>query len=205
MLKAVLHSHQSLQKIFICFLISGYSFLPKDSDFSDVKCALRHQQRMYLPDDYMRVIKYCRKKIKFQVTRMVSTEFYSNAKLEQQINNLKFDINKKKISWLQTREIFLDREKPFSLYMKNNFNDEQYVKVDIRKKHAGRPAFFKDMLIPMWPTGKKISAPKLQDIKSIMHLIPFDCKPFYKNLYSDETLEDYIDSFNGSPDFGVEY
>lgn len=55
----------------------------------------------------------------------------------------------------------------------------------------------------MWLDGKEISAPKLKDIKSIMHLIPQDCKNFYKNVQGRDGIEDDIDGFSGTPDFDL--
>lgn len=205
-MKTLLESHPSLQKVSMRFLVSGHSFLPNDSDFSDVECALKHQQRLYLPDDYIRVMEECRTKKKFEVTRMKSTDFFTTAEIEKQINNRKTDINKQKVSWLRSREIFIEKIKPYSICFKENFEDDTYVEIDIKKKQVGRPntKTFKDNFLPMWPDGKEISAPKLKDIKSIMHLIPQDCKYFYRNLQSREGLEDDIDGFSGSPDFDLD-
>lgn len=203
MLKAVLQAHPSLKIIRMRFLVSGHSFLPNDSDFSDVECGLKHQQRLYLPDDYIKIMKDCRTKNKFKVSRMLSTEFYGTTELEKQIVNRKVDVENKKISWLKTREILLDKEKPFSIFLKTNFEDNSYAEIDIRKKQIGRPALFKDLLIPMWPEGKKISHPKVEDIKSVMHLIPNDCKQFYENITGTDIVDD-VDGFSGAPDFEVE-
>lgn len=181
MLKAMLQSHSSLKIIRMRFLISGHSFLPNDSDFSDLECALKHQQRLYLPDDYIKVMENCRTKNKFKVTRMRSIEFYGTVELEKQIVNRKLDVENQKISWLKAREILLDIKHPFSIFLRTNFEDS-YAEIDIRKKQLGRPALFKDLLTPMWPEGKKISHPKIEDIKSVMHLIPNDCKHFYEIL-----------------------
>lgn len=203
MLKAVL-SHSSLKIIRMRFLVSGHSFLPNDSDFSDVECALKHQQRLYLPEDYIRIMEECRTKNKFKVSRMLSSEFYGTAELEKQIVNRKVDVGNKKISWLKTREILLDKEKPFSIFLRTNFDDDSdYAEIDIRKKQLGRPAMFKDLLMPMWLKGKKISNPKLVDIKSVMHLIPNDCKQFYENITGTDIMDD-VDGFSGAPDFEVE-
>lgn len=56
----------------------------------------------------------------------------------------------------------------------------------------------------LWPTGKPISDAKLTDLKSIMHLIPSDAQDFYKNLKSNDTVDDDIDGFSGALDFEVE-
>lgn len=95
-------------------------------------------------------------KNKFQVIRMESADFQSTVQIEKNlIWNRKIDINNEKVSWLKTREIYLDKEKPFSIFFKQNFEDESYVEVDIRKKQAGRPSAkaFTDLL-PMWLDSK---------------------------------------------------
>ncbi|XP_037296660.1 uncharacterized protein LOC119189934 [Manduca sexta] len=53
MLKAMLNGHPTLDQINIRFLESGHSFLPNDSDFGKIECALKRQQRLYTPDDYI--------------------------------------------------------------------------------------------------------------------------------------------------------
>lgn len=126
MMQSALQSHPSLEKIFIRFLISGHSFLPNDADFSNIECSLKHRQRLYVPEDYVKVMKECRKKNRFEVNRMLSTDFFGTAELEKQICNRKFDVNKEKVSWLKTREIYLNKEKPFAIFLKSNFEDEEY-------------------------------------------------------------------------------
>lgn len=39
------------------------AFLANDTDFSDIKGALEHVQRLYLPSDYVEVMKRARNKI----------------------------------------------------------------------------------------------------------------------------------------------
>ena len=56
----------------------------------------------------------------------------------------------------------------------------------------------------VWPNGKPISDPKLKDLQSILHLIPADAQPFYKNLASSGHIEDDVERFTGTPDFEME-
>ncbi|XP_050518375.1 uncharacterized protein LOC126892750 isoform X1 [Diabrotica virgifera virgifera] len=62
MLNAIFDVHPLLERITLRFLTSGHSFLPNDTDFGDIECALKFQQRMYSPVDYMNVMSSCRKK-----------------------------------------------------------------------------------------------------------------------------------------------
>ncbi|KAJ8870221.1 hypothetical protein PR048_029238 [Dryococelus australis] len=61
MLMYALQNHVSLESITLRFLPSGQSFLPNDSEFGDVECALKIQRQMYTDTDYMNVMKCCRK------------------------------------------------------------------------------------------------------------------------------------------------
>lgn len=56
----------------------------------------------------------------------------------------------------------------------------------------------------LWPSGKKIAQPKLDDLKSMFHLIPKDCLSFYKALQGDENIMDDLEGFGGHPDFPIE-
>lgn len=49
MMKYILNNHPTLKQITLRFLISDHSFLPNDSDFGDIECALKLQQRLYAP------------------------------------------------------------------------------------------------------------------------------------------------------------
>ncbi|CAG9837583.1 unnamed protein product [Diabrotica balteata] len=116
------------------------------------------------------------------------------------------DIENRKISWLKTREIEIRKDKPLSIFMKTDFNTSE-VEVDLHKKlQKGRPVAMQSLsnhLIPLWPTGKPLSVPKLNDLRFLMHLIPNDAKPLYRSLFSNNTVEDDIDGFDGDLDFDI--
>lgn len=76
-----------------------------DSEFGDVECALKRKKELYTDDDYIEVMKNCRKKNKFEVRRLNSQDFLSSKNLEDATINRKVDVNKQKISWLGTHNI----------------------------------------------------------------------------------------------------
>lgn len=76
-----------------------------DSEFGDVECALKREKELYTDDDYIKVMKNCRVKNKFEVRRLNSQDFLSSKKLEDATTNRKVDVNKQKISWLGTNSI----------------------------------------------------------------------------------------------------
>lgn len=206
MLKAFLTDHPTLEKIYIRFLESGHSFLPNDTDFGKIECALKYQQRVYLPEDYMNTMRTCKKNKPLQVHRMTPKDFLGAANLEKLITNRKKTVTGEKISWLKTKEILLRKEEVYSLFMRQTLKDE-YEEVDLKKRQRGRQhlTLSMDKMHKLWPNGKPIAAAKLNDIKSLMHLIPKDAHAFYKNLTGDDNLEDDIDGFGAEPDFEVEF
>ncbi|CAB3252770.1 unnamed protein product [Arctia plantaginis] len=92
----------------------------------------------------------------------------------------------------------------FSLFMRYSL-DDSFVEVDLKKNCRGRQRFISKSLMQMlWPDGKMIPQAKLNDIKSLMHLIPRDAQAFYKKLTGDNSIEDDVDGISGEPDFEIE-
>lgn len=90
-LKTVLEQTE-LEEIKMRFLIPGHSFLPNDSDFGDIESTLKMQQRLYTTEDYINVMKCCRRKNSLKVHRMQSVDFIGTSKIEKNI------VNRKKMS-----------------------------------------------------------------------------------------------------------
>ncbi|XP_039281706.1 uncharacterized protein LOC111064507 isoform X2 [Nilaparvata lugens] len=195
-----------LEKIRFKYLIPGHSFMPNDSHFGDVESALRFQQRIYCPQDYINIMKSCRKKNKFIVTEINGEDFKSTEVIEKSITNRKKDLHGNKINWLKMKEILLDRSKPMTLLVKTSHDQRESIEIDIKKmKEKGRPStndvFLHSRLAPLWPNGKKISVEKKKDIQTMIHLIPKDFHNFYKGFISEEGLQDDIDGYNAAIDF----
>lgn len=110
MLKAALTEHNSIEEIHIRFLESGHSFLPNDSDFAKIECSLKRQDRVYTPNDYIRIMKNCKRNNPLKVHIMKTTDFLSTATLEK-----KNTTNRKKNRRWQTS---------FMAYYKGN-NDKE--------------------------------------------------------------------------------
>lgn len=184
--------------------------MPNDSDFGDIERALKLQQRLYTVEDYMNVMKVSRKRNALVVHRMEKEDFIGTKMLEAVTTNRKVDTEKGKINWLKTREVVIRKDKPLSIFMKSEFHQVSHVEINIeRKQGRGRPFIqplqsLSEHLIPLWPTGKPISKPKLEDLKFLLSLIPKDARAMYRSLYSNSGVEDDIDGFNGELDFEVE-
>lgn len=205
MLKSILAQHSSLKIIYMKYLISGHSFLPNDSDFGDIESALKYQPRIYTPDDYKSIMQTCRKKNKLIVHNMQREDFFGVEELQRNITNRTIDKDKKKVSWLKTRIIKLEKKKLFSIFFKEEFDeDTSYSEVFINKSLRGRtPYNFTSDLTLLWPNGKEISNMKLKDIKDLLPYIPKDAHVFYKGLRGMD-YDDNIEGFVGEVDFAVE-
>lgn len=138
---------------------------------------MKKYPRLYIPDDYVQVMKDCKKKNPLTVTVMAESDFVGTSKIEKMIINRKRGINKESINWLQTREIYLKRDSPNSIYFKTEFLGSS-VEVNIgRAPVRGRPTvILTEHLLPLWPSGEPVSPAKLADIQSILHLIPEDAQ-----------------------------
>ena len=112
LMQHLLQNHQTLQSISFKFRVPGHSFLPNDSEFGDVECAMKRQQRLYLPEDIIAVMRDCRRKNKFAVSRLSQNDFVTCRELENKLVNRKYDVTGMPVSWLNTREIKLHKSEP---------------------------------------------------------------------------------------------
>ncbi|CAH0587826.1 unnamed protein product [Chrysodeixis includens] len=204
MLRATLNSHQTLKTITLKYLESGHTFLPNDTDFSKIEAQLKYHERIYTADEYIAVIKKSKKKNPLQVQRMEKKDFFSTKKIEKNIVNRKVFLDKTKVNWLITKEILIKKEEKFVIFMKTQ-NEEKFKELNIEKKIKGKSLEISDNdFTLLWPNGKEIPQPKLDDLKSIFDFIPKDCLDFYKSLRGNPSLHDDIDGFGGEPDFAQE-
>ena len=136
MMMHLLQNHEHLKTITFKFRVSGHSFLPNDSDFGDVECAMRHQQRLYLPEYIIKVMKQSRRFNKFVVSRRNRSDFIGIGTVEAGITNRKVSISGEAVSWLNTREIKLEKGHPQSLFMRSDFIGVQGMGVINRCKSS---------------------------------------------------------------------
>lgn len=89
MLKYSLEEFTHLESIQLRFSVSGHSFLPTDSDFGEVECVLKRQTKMISLENYLQVMKFCRRKRPIDVVSMNKKNFVGTQKLEKEISNRK--------------------------------------------------------------------------------------------------------------------
>lgn len=143
---------------------------------------------------------------------MTKEHFISCEKLEKSVTNRKKGSGGENVNWLKLKVIESRKSEPFKIFVKSDLKQDTYVEINIKKKGNKTKSpggsvtsrkFYSDNLNELWPQGKPISKEKLQDLKSMYHLIPKDCLSFYKNLKSAD-LEDDVDGFSGELDFEVQ-
>lgn len=201
----ILQNHETLESISMRYLQSGHSFLPNDTDFADAETAFKRHDTIYTDEQYMQLMRECRKKNVIEVNRMSSENFFSVECLEALITNRKVDVNKEKVSWLDTHEILIEKNQPGILKMRKDFSSP-FQTVNIKKNK--RELDVKDTVLgALWPNGRPISQEKLKDLKDMIELVPQEHRHFYERLNTVKTA-DFIDDVEGYgqfTDFDVEY
>lgn len=203
MLKTILNSHPNLKTITFKYLESGHSFLPNDTDFSKIEYELKHHERVYTAEEYMNIMKICKKKHPLQVTRMKTEDFLGTKKIEKKIVNRKICTNKDKVNWLKTKQILLKKEEKYLITMTLESGDIK--ELDLSKKIKGITIqFTEEDFEVLWPQGKAIPQAKLEDLRSMYNLIPEDCQEFYNTLKGNSSINEDVDGYGPTLDFDLE-
>lgn len=161
-------------------------------------------------EDFKAIILSCKKNSKFVVTEMNKDDFYSVENIEKAIANRKVFETGDKVNWLNTRVIKIEKEKPYSIFLKHSHvgNDYKELKIDKRTKGVKLTTLsgnFQSKLNVLYPEGKPISEKKVSDIQSLMSLVPEECKSFYiTNNLQIADFEDDLEGFGPQIDFEVE-
>ncbi|CAG4933957.1 unnamed protein product [Parnassius apollo] len=172
-----------------------------------MESALKTRTRLYTPQDYIDVMTSCRKRNKLTATKMECLDFVGVYKMMKTIVKRKKDIEGNAISWLKTKEINIFKNRPDRIFL-STCRGGQTHEVDLNKRpkrgSINNPLTLSRHYEQLWPQGKPISQPKLDDIKSLLHLIPSDATKYYENLTGARDLKDDVEGFDGSIDFEVE-
>lgn len=80
----------------------------------------------------------CRKNNPLVIHRMTRIDFHSTVPLEKHNVNKKTRTKNEKVNWLHVKEIGMKKNKPHSIFLKNQFDSEQAIEVNNKKFTAGR-------------------------------------------------------------------
>lgn len=168
--------------------MSGHSHNSCDRNFGLIEKERKKHEIVNSPDHWIEIIKGTKKKEPtFEVTKMEPNDFFTSQDLQILIVNRKVD--EKKINWLKTRTIKLDKEQLFYLYM--FYDDELLRRVDIRKKNVTPQQFKETELSILYPHGNTITKAKYDDLMQLVTFIDPKHGPFYQQLRTNEVLNDY--------------
>ena len=195
MLSKILHSHPSLEVINQKFFIPGQSFSTCDQDFGIIEKEKRYHKNIYVPDDWIEVIKASKKKApKFVVTKIDSSNFFSCAELlKNEITNRKISVDNNKFEWLKMQFIQMRKTDPRKLYVKYTVDEglTDFITVDLTKLRRGRRTNrFKHDFSTLCPTGRKITKGKKCDLMDLINYIPPVFHDFYINLATADDADD---------------
>lgn len=178
----------SVKEIHHKCLVSGHSYLACDQDFGLIEQQKRFHKHIYIPHDWLDVIKNARKSNPFQVIEISKEHFKSSKQLEDNITNRKVNSDKSKVEWLKIQWIYFTSEKPYCMHYKYSNNDTfEFFEVDLKKRVTKEH----QELDVLFPNGRTIDYAKLKDLKSLLPYIPPIHHEFYNNLRGSSQTVDY--------------
>ena len=147
---------------------------------------------MYVPEEWYKLVRDCRRANAFHVEEMKQGDFVSLKTLTENIVNRKVTVNKRKVDWFSMRWIRVTQDKPFAFKYRCSLNDlEQWKEVDVKRRQRGRPV---DMgrvtLPPLYTQSRPIKKAKLDDLMALLSYIPPVYHSFYESLQDDEAGTD---------------
>jgi hypothetical protein len=128
----------------------------------------------------------------FKVTEMTTQDFFSTSPLEKDVVNRKTFIDGKKVEWLKTCWIRLEKENPRALKMKQTHNEDYpFSTLDLNRRIRERSQAFENIGLPLlYPNERTLTKEKLKDVLDFCQYIPPVHHPFSKELKSSDVVED---------------
>jgi hypothetical protein len=188
------------------FLESGHSFLPNDSDFSDIEKRRKFHPQIYHPQEWYDIIAEARTTANpFHVIKMTADSFVSTASLEQHITNRKRDATNGKVDWLHIRQIQYRRQNPKTLFVRYSHDPvEDWKEVSLAKR-ADKTVLSEIESSKLYEKPREINPMKVKDLISMLHLIPPVYHDFYRRLTSgSKSADEDVDGLADVLDFEVQ-
>lgn len=165
------HPDYTVEQIDHNFFVSGHSYLACDQDFGLIEKKKKYFKNIFIPADWIEVIKAARNRNPFKIVKMTKEDFYSTKKLENNITNRKVTAEKFKVKWLNIQWLLYHKTHPFSIFFKYSNNpDVLFESVDLKKRNSIDMATIQ--LDVLYPEGKQISVEKKKDLVELLQYIP---------------------------------
>jgi hypothetical protein len=145
--------------------------------------AKRFRSEISVPSQLIEMIKNSKKReSKFKVIEMTMQDFFSTSALEKVVNRKAFT-DDRKVEWLKTCWIRLEKENPQVLKMKQTHNEDyRFSTLDLNRRNIEPPL--------LYPNGRTLTKKKLKDLVDLSQCIPPVHHPFYKDLKGSDDVED---------------
>lgn len=184
----VSHPDFTIEEIDHKFLVSGHSYLPCDQDFGLIEKNKKFYKEIYVPNDWLEVIKTARKKQPFKIIRPTASDFFSSKSLEKNITNRKISVRNTKVEWLKIQWLKFHKLHPFSIFYKYSNNEEvHFEEVNVKKKKS-------EVIIQKLDALEKptIAEKKKKDLLELLQFIPPVHHTFYSNLNCSNRVRDEV-------------
>jgi hypothetical protein len=130
------------------FMKSGHSFLPNDADFGVIE-RVKERQEVFVPSQWMDVVRRTRTKNPFSVIEIGSTDFVSLQEWgKNKTVNRKKTQEGHKVQWLQIQCLRFEAERPFIMKFKYTLGDLDWYEVDFTWKVSARSRPEQQELVP---------------------------------------------------------
>lgn len=179
------------------YFLSGHSWMDSDKDFGVIEKAKAHFSNIFVPSDWVEVVKNSKTKQPFVVTKLAQDDLKSTENLEKAIFNRKVDTDEAKVDWLKIHWLLFTRDTPKKIYFKlYSSNDEVPFRcIDVTRiggRINQRNIDLGTVAMPsLYPTGRPIAAAKYKDLQELLQFIP----PIHHNFYKD--LRNGTDALDG--------
>ncbi|CAK1596051.1 unnamed protein product [Parnassius mnemosyne] len=170
-----------LESITMHYLVSGHTYLPNDTDFSFISRELKKKTDIYTPEDWMKLVRDCRKQKPFTV-RDMKNKFLDYESLTTLFKDYQIVLREgAKISKMRKIKFC----KGSSIISYNDDYAETYETVDLKPNDMDSGTFFcnlKNYIPEKAPETRLISYQKMQDIRKTLKFVPPIHHQFYLTL-----------------------
>lgn len=199
------------------FLLPGHTYLPCDRDFGLIEKQKKKVQYLYIPEEWIPLIKKARTKSPFDVCWMQVGDFKSMAPVLEILKRRQKATTGEPIEFRNIMWMRFEKSCPPLLqysYKWSHDANESWKQVDVSKSVRGRPSnaalanttLARLNLPQKYDSPRPIKAAKLRDLKSILEFVPPVHHAFYTSLIDTaQTKSHEVDEVDEDDDILLDY
>lgn len=162
------------------FLVTGHTYLPCDRDFAQIEKRKR-VTKLIVPADIEKMILECCHKTPFKVSHVEEQDFKNIQQLADEY------INTSKLNISQTAWVRISADDPGRIYVRKSFSDACPWESHNVLKKGKRLSDLRLQPLPPLQCHNRITAAKLENLKSMLDYIPLANVRFYEELIAKTT------------------